>query len=238
MIRVLIVSEILLYREGLAQVLTTDGRLEVVGTVGDVALAADSVSKLWPDVVLLDMATPHALGAIREFSEISPDSKIVALGVSESKDDIIAFAEAGGEGYVKREATVEDLVAAVESAKAEELRCSRRIAAVLLRRVAVLSARQGQWRESARLTSREREVVMLLDGGLSNKEIAARLFISVSTVKNHVHRILQKLEVHSRGEAAAKLRRPSRPKTIASVGERDCFHGERSGSSSLPFIDP
>jgi DNA-binding NarL/FixJ family response regulator len=97
--------------------------------------------------------------------------------------------------------------------------CSPRLAATLLRRVAVLAADRAQPRVEARLTARELEIVELIDEGLSNKEIASRLCIEVPTVKNHVHNILEKLDVRGRAEAAARVR--PRPRRLAPVGEHE-----------------
>src|SRR5881296_1366294 len=153
MIRVAIVADTRLYREGLAQVLGRDAGLCVVATAarGDEALAA--LPDLQADVILVDMAMPESRG--------------VAI-------------------------------------------CSPRVAACLLRRVAALAAGHGGDLPRAQLTNREREIVRLIDNGLSNKEIARALGIEVATVKNHVHNILEKLQVHRRGEAAARVRGTSR----------------------------
>src|SRR2546421_13075479 len=131
-----------------------------------------------------------------------------SLSVREGEDhgDVLASAEAGAIAYVPREASLEDLVAVIECAVRGEAVCSPRVAGALLRRIAVLATDGRSDRVPARLTKREREIMGLIDEGLSNKEIAKRLRIEVATVKNHVHNILEKLQVHRRGEAAARVR--------------------------------
>jgi DNA-binding NarL/FixJ family response regulator len=205
MIRVLIVSDIRLYREGLGEVLARDGRLDVAGMTSTATEAISRLDELAPDAVLLDRDVPAAFDLIRMIANLKSNTKVVALGLTETRREVLAFAEAGVAAYVCREASVEDLVNSVHAAVHDELCCSRRIAAALLQRVAVLAARQGPGR-AACLTTREREIVELIDQGLTNKEIAHRLFIETATVKNHVHSILDKLGVHTRGEAAAKVR--------------------------------
>jgi len=107
---------------------------------------------------------------------------------------------------VPRAASVEDLVAALESVGRGELLCSAQTAAALLRRVAALAAgRSAPAQPLSNLTRREREIGGLLEAGLSNKDIAVQLGIEVATVKNHVHNVLEKLQVHRRGQAAARL---------------------------------
>lgn len=207
MVRALIVADIRLYREGLAQVLARDNRIEVIGTAASMDDGLTDVANLQPDVVLLDMASPDALAGITTITDSFPEIKVVALGVAEVESDVLACAEAGVAGYVLREGSVEDLVATVESAARDELRCSPRVAATLLRRVARLAAARQPGAEGIHLTTRELEILQLINEGLTNKEIAARLFIEVATVKNHVHNTLEKLGVRTRGEAAAKMRR-------------------------------
>jgi DNA-binding NarL/FixJ family response regulator len=109
------------------------------------------------------------------------------------------------------------LVATLESATRGEALFSPRMAASLLRRVAALAATQPSPSAQVRLTPRERDIMRLLDEGLSNKEIAQRLGIEVATVKNHVHNILEKLQVHRRGEAAAWSRVTQARRTSGSV---------------------
>ena len=205
-IRAFIVADIRLYREGLAQVLQQDGRITVVGTAASVGVALSELAALQPHVLLLDMVSPNALAGVGAITDAFPGVQVVALGVAETEKDVVACAEAGVAGYVPRDGSVEDLVAAVESAGRREFQCSPRVAATLVRRVARLAAERDAWPEGARLTTRELEVLYLIDEGLSNKQIASQLFIEVATVKNHVHNILAKLHARTRGEAAARMR--------------------------------
>ncbi len=206
MIRVAIVADTRLYREGLAQVLSRDSRICVAATVARRDEALASLPDLQADVVLVDMAMPESLGALRAIVERVPDGRVIAIGVLEDDDEVLSCAEVGAAGYVPREASLDDLVTVIESVARGEAICSPRVTASLLRRVAALAAGNGGGLPRAQLTSREREIVGLIDRGLSNKEIARDLGIEVATVKNHVHNILEKLQVHRRGEAAARVR--------------------------------
>jgi DNA-binding NarL/FixJ family response regulator len=134
-----------------------------------------------------------------------PEVKVVAFAVPETESDIIACAEAGVAACVTREASFGELVATIERVGSGESLCSPQVAAVLLRRVATLAAARSVEPASA-LTGREREILDLIDEGLSNKQIAQRLCIELPTVKNHVHNLLEKLDVQSRYEAAALMR--------------------------------
>lgn len=206
MISVLIVSDIRLYREGLAQVLERQEQFRVAGTAADAEGVVAELRARRPEVVLVDMAMPESLGMVRVILNLAPEVKVVALSVAEIERDVCACAEAGVAGYVPRQASLADLVAVLESAARGEALFSPRMAASLLSRVAALAATQPNGSPQMRLTPREREILRLLDEGLANKEIAQRLGIEVATVKNHVHNILEKFQVHRRGEAAARMR--------------------------------
>jgi DNA-binding NarL/FixJ family response regulator len=216
MIRILIVSDIRIYREGLAESLQNRDGVTVVGTATCSDEAVCLAGELSPTVVLIDHALPESLRTMRMVSELHPDIKVVALGLLESEDGVLACAEAGVAGYVPRDATLECLVATVQSTTRGEFRCSPRIAASLLRQVARTAAAGNQLPAHPTLTSREVEIVRLIEQELSNKEIATRLGIEVATVKNHVHNLLEKLQVHRRGQAAARFRARRRMSPLGS----------------------
>jgi len=205
-IQVLIVAHIRLYREGLAQVLTREPTLAVVGMAASREEALAAARTLQPDVLLLDLAMAESRDLVRELQAAGSSVKVVAIGLIEAEGEVLSCAEVGVAGYVPREGSLEDLVAAVESVGRGELLCSPQVAGSLLRRLAALALERGPASEGPRLTLREREIVGLIDQGLSNKDIARQLGIEVATVKNHVHSILEKLSVRRRGEAAAKIR--------------------------------
>jgi DNA-binding NarL/FixJ family response regulator len=206
MVSLLVVADILLYREGLCDALDSRGELEIVGTAASGEAAAASLAELQPDVILVDVAAADGLTIVRSVVESVPDAKVVALALPDSDADVIAFAEAGAAGYVPRDGTLADLEAVIMTVARGEALVPPRTAASLFRRLANLAADRSRTETDVHLTSREEEIVGLIDEGLSNKEIAQRLSIAVSTVKNHVHSILEKLQVDRRGEAVALLR--------------------------------
>jgi two-component system nitrate/nitrite response regulator NarL len=204
--RVFIVSEVRLYREGLARLLRRGQRLEVVGAAADVAAALAALHELPdpPDAVLLDVPAPAGLEGLHQLEAAVPTARIIVLNVSDADEQVvIAWAEAGVGGLLARDVDVDDVAQAVQTTASGGTVCSPQLAALLLRRV----ARSAQDRPvTSPLTSREREIAALLEQGLSNKEIGARLQIELPTVKNHVHSILTKLKASRRGQAAAMLR--------------------------------
>jgi two-component system nitrate/nitrite response regulator NarL len=158
-----------------------------------------------PDLVLVDVSDADGLGTLRELALATPETPLLAVGVRDSDKEVLACIEAGAIGYITRDASLAELADTAHAVLRGETMASPRIVASLMRRVATLSA-NGRRGGVAQLTSRELEVVELIERGLSNKEIAAQLSIAVTTVKNHVHSILEKLHVHRRGEAASLVR--------------------------------
>jgi two-component system, NarL family, nitrate/nitrite response regulator NarL len=206
MTRVLIVDDTRLYLEGLAGILESQPDIDVVQTASDADEARQAVVASSPSVVLLNGAMADSGVILQLVSDVASRVPIVALGISESQAEVIAWAEAGVAGYLFKTQSTADLVAVIQGVTRGEARCPPRVTAVLLQRIAALASGRHPQAEVGRLTAREREVLELIDDGLSNKEIASRLSIEVRTVKNHVHNILEKLGVHRRGEAAAQLR--------------------------------
>jgi two-component system nitrate/nitrite response regulator NarL len=214
--RLFILSDVRLVCDGLMLALAQEPTVIVVGSSDSLASPA-RIAELSPDVLLLDVARPSSLKACLPLRQVLRDVKIVAFSVAEVDAEVIACAEAGVSGFVSRKGATEDLVAAVHRAVRHELLCSPRTAALMFSRMALLPPKQDPAAASDVLSRREREIVALVEKGLSNKEIARFLRIEHATVKNHVHSILTKLQVRRRGEAAAKIRRSDMYRLNATV---------------------
>jgi two-component system, NarL family, nitrate/nitrite response regulator NarL len=204
--RVFLVSGIRLYRDGLADLIARQEGFVVVGTAEADSEAIALVVELSVDVVIVDMAGDDPLSIVRSLTDVAPETKVLGLAVPENDSYVIASAEAGIDGFVRREASIGDLVAALAAAAHGEVLCSPKIAGSLLRRVTAVASDPRRIGEIDGLTPRELEVIDLIREGLSNKEIARRLSIALATVKNHVHSILKKLELRSRTQAVALVR--------------------------------
>lgn len=230
MIRVLVISDVRLYREGMARMLSRDGQLEVAGMAPSAEEAVRLLAREDAGVALVDVGMAEGLAVVRAIADSGQTVKVIALGISETPGDVLRCARAGAHGYVCRESSLDDLVQAVLSATEGELQCPPKIAAALLDGVA-RSANAGGAAETLRLTARELEVAELIDAGLRNHEIADRLHIAVPTVKVHVHNLLEKLSVPHRGAAVARLRRRGligqTPPKGSSVSERISVPGRR-----------
>jgi two-component system nitrate/nitrite response regulator NarL len=214
LIRVLLIGDVRLSREGIADVLRRDGRIHVTAT----STSADDRSLSGArdaDVIVIDIAG-GCLAASAWLMAEATRTPIVAFGVSDGDDAVIQFAEAGVIGFVDREADVGELVAGIQAAARREAWCPPPIATALLKRIRTLAVERAEPRASSSLTTREHQIVELIAEGLTNKEIARRLCIEIATVKNHVHNILDKLQVRRRADAAARMRlvegaRPDQP---------------------------
>ena len=206
-IRVLILSENRLFRDGLMRLLTEHESFVVIGShsgSGDLTEA----SRLGFHVALVDVARPPGLrmvAAVRAFEDRIP---VVAVGLPLIEQVVVACAESGVSGYVLADGSLDDVVTAIEHAARGDVFCPPQIASTLARRFAAL-ATVRQDVVDTRLTRREQEILRLIDEGLSNKQIGSALQIQVATVKNHVHNIIAKLGVSNRAAAAAAVR--SRP---------------------------
>lgn len=208
-ISVLIVADVRLYREGLAASLSSRDYLQVFAVGAGRLDAGTRARELAPDVVIVDIATRESLELIRDLHDQVP-TKILAFAVEEVTSDILECAEAGAAGYVTADASIDDLVSAIERIAREELVCSPRVAARLFGRISERSGRHlADASETRTLTTRERQVLQLIRQGHSNKEIAQKLCIAEPTVKNHVHHLLEKLEVTTRVQAATRTALPA-----------------------------
>jgi two-component system nitrate/nitrite response regulator NarL len=203
---VLIVAHVRFYRDGLAAAVRDENGFVVVASIADVDAAPSAARELRPSVALLDLAPHGGPRTVRELRAAHDALKVIVLAIDEQEDCVLPLVEAGAAGYVTHEASLAELFSVVRSAVRGEALCSPRIVASLARRLTQMADQRPVRAELGELTVRERQIARLLDEGLSNKEIAIQLCIEVATVKNHVHNILEKLHVHRRGEAAARLR--------------------------------
>lgn len=205
--RVMILTNVRLYREGLGQLLADEDVIDVVAVAAPGMAALQCAAERHPHVVLADAATARATIEDRSLASQLPDSRIVVFALAEDdEEEVLACVEAGAAGFVGRDAETVELVRVIRAAARGEVMCSPKVAALFLRRLAAQGSERAPARDTSPLTRREREVLRLIDDELSNKEIASRLGIEVATVKNHVHNILEKCNLHRREEAAAYVR--------------------------------
>ena len=195
-IRLLLVDDHPVVRKGISSCLARHEHLDIVGEAADGLEAVAKAKQLLPDIVLLDIDMPHMSGlAVTEvLRKDLPQVKVLILSMHQRAEYVVQILQSGARGYVLKEASPEDLVKAIEMVNAGEAFFSPEIA-----RLALNQFVQGNGHGPAleELTNREREVLVLVAEGLSNKEIADKLDVGVRTVETHRERIMRKLAVHS-----------------------------------------
>lgn len=209
-IAVVLADEHALVREAVRTVLSAERDLEVVAEARDGAQAIDEVERVHPDVALLDADLPNGDGirATAEIVQRFPSCRVLVISGSEDEDVLFEAVEAGAMGYLSKSSPIAELIAATRTVHRGEALIPPHLLPRLLRRL----VRRGQdlddaGRRFADLTRREREVLVLVAEGADNDTIAQRLVISPQTARTHVSNLLGKLDVHSRLEAAALVRR-------------------------------
>lgn len=203
--RVVICDDGVLNRESLALALETYG-IDAIGA-GDLAslLTLADVGPP-PDVVLLNIGMPDSATLLQVGLDIGPDVRVIVTELSEDLEtDIVSCAEAGVAGLHLRTESFKELLALIGNSSGTP-RCSRTISAILMRRVYSLLGQQNSGSKDPGLTERENQILLLLEDGLSNQQIATRLHVAIHTVKNHLHTMFGKLGVSSRAEAVAVSR--------------------------------
>ena len=207
-IRVLLAEDHALFRQGLRELLDAAG-LSVIGEASDGTSAVRLTRELRPDVVVMDLHMPRMDGidATSEIMKAERPPIVLVLTVSTTNDDVLDAIAAGASGYLLKDAAADEIVNAVRNASAGQSSLSPTIAGAVVRRVREQSVASEQPEDLLALSARETEILRLVAQGRDNTEIAQELYLSPSTVKNHVSSILEKLGVDSRVQAAVRAAR-------------------------------
>ena len=206
MIRVAIVENETLVREGLRRVLELDGGIMVEGEARDGVEAVELLRRIRPDVALLDVRMPRfdGIAVLRELAGDADPVRCLVLTTFDDADAFLAAVRAGARGYLLKDASPRELGEAIRAVAAGETWFKPAVSDTVLRGLASLRTGETAERVAEELTAREREVLRLLAGGYSNREIGAALGVAERTVKNHVASILDKLWVRDRTRAVLK----------------------------------
>jgi two-component system, NarL family, response regulator LiaR len=201
---VLIADDHPLVREALLRSLEDQEDMQVVAEASDGDEAVELVSKLKPNIVVMDVVMPRLNGieATRKIKEIAPDTAILILTAYDDDEYVLGLLDAGAAGYLLKSARGRDLVRAIRAIRAGESVLHPKIIAKLLKRATITPI--GEQKSSQLLSERELEILKLVASGMSNKEIAERLFLSQRTIKAHLTNIFNKLNVASRSEAIVR----------------------------------
>ena len=198
-LRLLLVDDHAVVREGLRSLLGTDQRFEIVGEAADGMTAINEIETLNPDVVVMDVSMPGLNGAqlARKLKETRPNIRTLALTVHEEGGYLRSLMDAGASGYVLKRSAASELLRAIEVVGEGGTYLDSSLAGQL---VSKLGQRRPAIAPSSALSEREREVVRYVAHGYSNKEIAAKLDVSVKTVETYRYRATEKLGLHSRAD--------------------------------------
>jgi two-component system response regulator NreC len=202
MLRVLIAEDHAIVREGIRLILESAPDIEVVGEATNGREAVEQACSLTPDVVCMDISMPDmdGLEATRRIRDRCPDVRILALTVHDSDEYFFQMLKAGASGYVLKDAAAADLVSALRAVERGEVFLYPSVARKLVDDYVSRMPETEAGPPAATLTPREREILTLIGEGLSNKQIAERLVISLSTVQTHYSHIVDKLGLANRGE--------------------------------------
>ena len=211
MIKLLLVHEMPLIIDILHRTFSDQTDFEIVGEATTLLEVLGLIQESDVDVVLVDaqLSNQSAIRLIYELSEVRPAIKVVVIGLAEDNESVLHFLEAGADGYVASDSTLEALTEAIRLAYQDQAIVPPNIATTLMKRLSnyarIFAGLEFSVINNGGLTPRELEVLELLDQNMTNTDIANALYIEVGTVKNHVHSILSNLDVTSRGEAANYL---------------------------------
>jgi DNA-binding NarL/FixJ family response regulator len=209
LIRVVVADDQAIIRDGLVTVLSLLPDIEVVGEAADGAVAVELAVRERPDVVLMDLRMPvlDGVGATERIVREAPDVAILVLTTYADDESIFGALRAGARGYLTKDAGRAELAAAVRAVARGQSTFAPEVGALLVSSLTGSSAPSPFTDRFPQLTPREAEVLTLVADGLSNGEIAAKLFVSVATVKTHINALFAKLGVRDRAQAIALARR-------------------------------
>ncbi|MSU56716.1 MAG: response regulator transcription factor [Pedosphaera sp.] len=195
-IKILLVDDHPVVRKGLCSCLSNCEHIKVVGEAGDGAEAIRKVKELAPDIVLLDINMPgvDGLAVTETVRKESPQTKVLVLSMHSNREYVLRIVKAGARGYVLKDAPTDELIKAIETVQAGDAFFSPSVARIALNQYVSESDHMDPL---SRLSDREREVLVHIAEGKSNKEIATLLGIGVRTIETHRERVMRKLDIHS-----------------------------------------
>ncbi|MFA5535628.1 MAG: response regulator transcription factor [Bacillota bacterium] len=204
-ITVMVVDDHPLLREGLIKILSLDDSIEVVGEAGDGETSITMAEALRPQVILMDINLPGMNGivACQKLKQELPETQIIILTVCEEERQVLEVVRAGANGYLLKDVEPEMLIQSIKDAVMGRAPLDPKIAGTVLNQFSRMS-KMLEGEKNPVLTEREKEIMVLMAKGTTNRQIAESLFISEKTVKNHVTNIFRKLEVGGRTEAVVE----------------------------------
>ena len=200
-IRIVLADDHTILRKGIRSLLEKEKGLEIVGEAEDGREAVELARKLQPDIVLMDISMPHLNGveATREITSAVPTCKVIALSMYSGKKFVMEMLRSGASGFLVKDCIQEEFITAIRSVAEKKVYLSPSIANIVAAE-SIRPALPPTTADSAILTPRERETLQLIAEGSSNKQIAAKLHVSVKTVETYRQNVMEKLGIHSIAE--------------------------------------
>ena len=209
-IRILLIEDNIILRDGIKVMINGQQDMSVVTTIGSGNNVLLKAKHTKPDVILLDVGLKNIneLSVVGTVRKNLPHAKVIGMGFIPSQSDIVEFVNAGASGFILKDATVKEFLGTIRSvAKGEKILPPSLTGSLFSHMIEIaLNKKKSPITNAVRMTIREREIIVLISDGLSNKEIAEKLHIATFTVKSHVHNILEKLALHSRLQIAMHSR--------------------------------
>ena len=205
-IRILLIEDNVILRDGIAVMLNEQPDLRVVGTIGRGIKALQKAHQLKPHLILLDVGLRNVneISLVEAIRKDIPEAKVIGMCFVPSQSDIVEFVEAGASGFILKDATIREFIETVRSVSYGVKILPPTLTGSLFSHViaVAMKKKKGIVANAVRMTNREREIMVLIAEGLSNKQIAEKLHIATFTVKSHVHNTLEKLALNSRLQIA------------------------------------
>jgi DNA-binding NarL/FixJ family response regulator len=209
-IKILLIEDNRILREGIRELINEQPDLKVVAVSGGNRDTLERIRSSNPRVVLMDLGlrNENGLRIVAMLAKEMPHTRVIGMGLIPSQLDIVEFVEAGAAGFILKDATIEEVLGTIRSVARGVGVLPPPLTGSLFTHVVdqALQRAKGKISDAVRMTKREREIIILIAEGMSNKEIAQRLNLSTYTVKSHVHNILEKMALHSRLEIAVQFR--------------------------------
>ena len=208
--RVLLIEDNRILRDGIRSLINAQADLKVVGATGGNHDTLPLARATKPQVILMDLGLrgENGLHIVGTLVKELPHAKIIGMGLIPTQLDIVEFVEAGAAGFILKDATIDDVLGTIRAVARGIKILPPLLTESLFANVIeqALQKGKGTLHDAARMTKREREIIVLIAEGMSNKEIAQRINLSTYTVKSHIHNILEKMALHNRLQIASHFR--------------------------------
>ena len=205
-IRLLVIEDNRLLRDGILSILKPHSDIVIIGASGDSKNTLIKIKQSKPNVVLLDLGlrSLNSLQVVRLVKKDFPQAKIIVMDLAPVQADILQYVKAGANGFILKDASLNDLLITIRTVSEGATVLPPMLVDSLFSQIVEFAVREGKTKlkQAVQMTKREREVIELLSEGMTNKEIAQRIHVSMYTIKSHIHNIMEKLALHTRLEIA------------------------------------